>query len=225
MRHSGHRKRMRARLTADGLDSFTDTQVLEYILTLSIPRRDVRPIAEELMEKFGSLARVLEAAPEDLLKVNGVGNHTAAILTLTPLLQRRYAISRNPESPILPDTEAICAYLQPYFAGCNEEYVYLLCLDAKCKVLDCRKISTGGMNSVGINLRKVVETVLQQRASAVVLAHNHPWGLALPSREDEQVTQELQNALDMVNVCLTDHIIVCEDDCVSMAASGLLRRY
>jgi len=225
MLHSGHRKRIRTRLSSDGLDSFTDEQVLEYILTLAIPRKDVRPIAARLLETYGTLARVLEAPPEELVKVEGIGNHTAALLTLTPLLQRRYAISRNPENPILADTEAICAFLRPYFAGCNEESVYLLCMDGKCKVLDCRKISTGGMNSVGFNLRRVVEVVLHQRATSAVLAHNHPWGIALPSREDEMVTQELQDALKLVNVHLADHIIVCEDDCVSMAASGLLRRY
>ena len=225
MLHSGHRKRMRARLSSDGLDSFTDEQVLEYILTLAIPRRDVRPIAAALLEIYGTLARVLEASPEELIKVEGIGSHTAALLTLTPLLQRRYALSRNPDHPILATTEEICAYLQPYFSGCNEECVYLLCMDAKCKVLDCRKVSTGGMNSVGFNLRRVVEIVLQQRATTAVLAHNHPWGLALPSREDEFVTKELQNALKVVNVHLADHIIVCEEDCVSMAASGLLQRY
>ena len=225
MFHSGHRKRMRARLSSDGLDSFTDEQVLEYILTLAIPRRDVRPIAAALLEIYGTLARVLEAPPEELIKVEGIGSHTAALLTLTPLLQRRYALSRNPNNPILTTTEEICAYLQPYFSGCNEECVYLLCMDAKCKVLDCRKVSTGGMNSVGFNLRRVVEIVLQQRATTVVLAHNHPWGLALPSREDEIVTKELQNALKVVNVHLADHIIVCEEECVSMAASGLLQRY
>jgi len=225
MYQDGHRARLRDQLDNGGLDSFSDVQVLEYLLSFAIRRKDVKPLAYTLLEQFGSLARVLDAPPEVLQKIPGIGPHTAQLLSLMPQLFRRYSISRNPAAPLLDSTEAICRYIQPYFTGCNEEQVYLVCMDAKCKVLDCRKLSTGGMNSVSLNPRKVVETVLQQHATMVVLAHNHPWGYALPSREDELITRELQAALELVDVQLADHIIVCEDECVSMAASGLLRRY
>lgn len=225
MYQEGHRKRLRSQLENGGLDSFSDVQVLEYLLSFAISRKDVKPLAYALLERYGSLARVLDAGAEDLQKTPGIGAHAAALLTLIPPLLRRYAISRNPDTPILQDTDDICSFIRPYFAGCNEETVYLLCLDAKCKLLDCRKLSGGGLNAVSINLRQIVEIVLQQRATAAVLAHNHPWGYALPSREDELVTKDLCAALRLVDVSLADHIIVCEDDCVSMAASGLLDCY
>ena len=225
MHQQGHRARLRNQLETGGLDSFSDVQVLEHLLSFSIRRKDVKPLAYALLEQFGSLARVLDASPEELQKIRGVGPHTAGLLSLMPQLFRRYSLSRNPDTPILDSTEAICRYIQPYFICCNEEQVYLVCMDAKCKVLDCRRLASGSMNAVGVNLRKIVETVLQQHATMVVLAHNHPWGYALPSREDELITQELQSALAPVDVRLADHVIVCEDECVSMAASGLLRRY
>lgn len=225
MQQEGHRKRLREQLDHGGLDSFSDAQVLEHLLSFAIRRKDVKPIAYALLEQFGSIARVLDAPAEELQKIPGIGPHTASLLSLMPQLFRRYSISRNPDSPVLDSTEAICRYIQPYFTGCNEEQVYLICMDAKCKVLDCRRLAVGGLNTVGVNLRKVVEIVLQQRATSAVLAHNHPWGYALPSREDELITRELQVALELVDTQLADHIIVCEDECVSMAASGLLRRY
>ena len=111
----------------------------------------------------------------------------------------------------------------PYFFGERDEVVYLLCLDAKCKVLDCRMLFRGGVNSAGVSVRKIVETALACNATSVVLAHNHTSGIALPSKEDEATTRQIRTALDAVGILLADHIIVADDDFVSMADSGFFR--
>ena len=113
-------------------------------------------------------------------------------------------------------------YLLPYVHGEHEEVVYLLCLDAKCKALDCVLIHRGGVNVASIAARKVVKTALDANATSVVLAHNHPSGLALPSPEDRQTTLVLKRALEAVGVVLADHIIVADGDFVSMRDDGIL---
>ena len=110
----------------------------------------------------------------------------------------------------------------PYFHGAQEEQVYLLCLDAKCKALDCILIQSGDVNAAGISVRKVVKAALAANATSVVLAHNHPSGVALPSEEDRRVTRIVKSALDAVDVLLVDHIIVADDDFVSLADDGVL---
>ena len=222
--HDGHRGRLRRQLLESGLDSFSDVQVLELLLGFAIARKDVNPLAHALLEEFGSLHGVLEAHPLDLQRVDGVGENTAALLTMMPQLLRRYAISANRTGRIITTTEEAGNYLIPYFLGAKGEEVYLLCLDAKCKVLDCRRMFSGSINNVSINVRRVVEEALRHRATSVILAHNHTSGIALPSRDDEESTSIVQAALEAVGIQLVDHIVVAGDDFVSMADSGFFRR-
>ena len=218
--HDGHRKRMRQRFLAEGLDQFTDVQVLEILLFYCIARQDTNPIAHALLDHFGSLSQVLEAPVEELCKVEGIGENTAVFLRLVTQVGRCYLTDRASKAKVLPTLESCAKYLQSFFFGRNVETVYLLCLDAKCKVLCCKKISEGDVNSTSLSVRKVVETVLNTNASSVVLAHNHPGGLAVPSREDIQTTMRIAAALQAVDVNFLDHILVTDDDYVSLAQSG-----
>ena len=108
----------------------------------------------------------------------------------------------------------------PRFFGRKVETVFLLCLDAKCKVLCCKEVGEGSVNSAGISIRRIVETALGANATSVVLAHNHPSGMALPSAEDIQTTRRVAAALNTVDILLADHIVVADDDFVSMVQSG-----
>ena len=121
---------------------------------------------------------------------------------------------------ILSTLESCAEYLVPFFFGRKVESVFLLCLDAKCKVLACKEVGEGSVNSAGISIRKIVETAIGVNATTVVLAHNHPSGLAIPSAEDVQTTHRIANALQAVEITLADHIIVADDDYVSMAMSN-----
>lgn len=218
--HDGHRARLRRQLLVSGLDSFSDVQVLELLLSYAVARKDVNPLAHQLLARFGSLSAVLDASPAELQKVAGIGEHIAVLLSLTPQLLRRYSIDRMGKSTILDTTEKAGNYLAPFFFGAQDEQVYLLCLDAKCKVLDCRMLFTGSINTVGVSVRRVVEEALHHSATSVILAHNHVSGIALPSKEDEVTTKQLKAALDTVGILLADHLVIADGDFVSMADSG-----
>ena len=218
--HNGHRDRIRRRFLEEGLDQFTDVQVLEFLLFYCIARQDTNPIAHRLLDSFGSLSQVLEAPVEELRKVEGIGENTAVFLRLVTQVGRYYLTDRASKAKVLPTLESCAQYLQTFFFGRNVETVYLLCLDAKCKMLCCKKISEGDVNSTSLSVRKIVETALNTNASSVVLAHNHPGGMAIPSNEDIQTTRRIAAALQAVDVHFIDHILVTDDDYVSLLQSG-----
>lgn len=220
--HEGHRERMRRQMKTSGMDSLSDVQVLEVALYYAIARRDTNEIAHALLRRFGSLSGVLEAPRAELLKIDGVGESAADLLLLFIQMERRHLMDRAGRETILDTTYKCAQYLMPRFIGEQEEVVYLLCLDAKCKALDCSLIHRGAVNMTAISVRKIVKAALDHNATSVVVAHNHPSGLALPSHEDRATTLALKAALDAVDVVLVDHVIVADEDFVSLADDGLL---
>ena len=220
--HDGHREKMRLRFLTTELEGFADHEALELLLYYAIPRRDTNPIAHALMERYGSLSAVLNAPAEDLQKVEGIGESAAVLLRLVSQLSRKARLAEASLETILTSSERAGAYLLERFAGEQREIIYLLCLDRKGKLLSCKQLAEGDVSGASLNIRKVVETALLTSASAVILAHNHPSGVALPSADDEAATRQVQQALSTIGVELVDHIIVADQDFVSMADSGLL---
>ena len=220
--HDGHRDRMRRQLKTSGMDSLSDVQVLEVLLYYAAPRGDTNPTAHALLSRFGTLDSVFSAPESELKKVNGVGDAAAQLIRLVPQVARRCLMSRSAQIEILDTTSKCGQYLLPYFHGESEEVVYLLCLDAKCKAICCVPVHRGSITAASISVRKIVQTALNQNAASVVLAHNHPSGYALPSPEDLDTTRTLQTALQAVGIVLADHIIVADDDFVSLADDGYL---
>ncbi len=219
--HDGHRNRMKQRFLEDGLDRFDEVQALELLLFYCIPRQDTNELAHRLIDRFGSFANVLEAGYGELKKVPGVGEGAATFLPLLMETSRYYGVNKQKEQKILHSVEDCGAYLVPYFHGRKNETVFMLCMDAKCKVLCCKEVGEGSVNSAAVPIRRIVQMALSANATSVILAHNHPSGLALPSGEDVQTTQNLAAALDAVEILLVDHIIVSDDDYVSLVQSGL----
>jgi DNA repair protein RadC len=214
---------MKKRFLDEGLDSFTPEQVLELLLFYCIPRQNTNELAHLLINEFGSFSQVLKAEVSDLTRVSGIGNNTALFLKLLLETIRYYDVDCKKDERCLETIEACGDYLLPFFrCRCNET-VYLLCMDAKCKVLSCRIIGEGSINSAAVPTRRVVEAALAAKATSVVLAHNHPSGIALPSNEDIATTKRIAAALSAVDVVLTDHLIVADDDYVSLAQSGWYR--
>ncbi len=220
--HANHRERMRERFMRYGLDSFEDHSILELLLFYAQPRKDTNVTAHRLLEAFGSLEGVFEATPEALKTVEGIGDNAAVLIHLVPEVARRYFIAKAGPGTILNDSEAVGRYLLPRFLTFREERMYMVCMDAKLKVLDCREVGRGGTISVGVNIRGIVQLALSQNATYAVLAHNHTSGLAIPSKEDVTVTLRVRQVLAEVGVTLTDHIVIGDDDFVSMADSGYL---
>ena len=221
--HQGHRGRMKRRFLEHGLESFEDHHVLEILLFYALPRVDVNPLAHNLINRFGSLSAVFDAPIDELEMVEGIGRNAATLIKLIPQVARRYMISRASFGDILDSSEKAGRYLLPRFFGERDEVVYLVCLDAKCKVLNCRLMFRGSVNSANVSIRKIVETALSFNATSVILAHNHTSGIALPSREDQITTRKIEAALKAVDIALTDHIIVADEDFVSLADSGFFR--
>ena len=220
--HDGHREKMRHRFLQGGLESFADHEALELLLYYAIPRRDTNPIAHTLMERYGSLAAVLDAPVEDLQKTEGIGESAAVLLKLVPQLYRKARLAEAERETVLNSSERAGTYLLERFAGEKHEVVYALFLDRKGKLLACRRLGEGGIASAGLDIRRLLEQALLTSASAVILSHNHPSGVALPSADDYMATDRAKSALGSIGVQLADHIIVADQDFVSMADSGYL---
>jgi DNA repair protein RadC len=219
--HDGHRQRKKQRFLQHGLDSFADHEVLELLLFYAIPRRDTNETAHRLLEHFGTLKAVLMASVEELQKVEGVGESAAAFLHLLQAVGYR-ALRTAGDDTILNSVDSAGAYFQKLLRGERREVLYQVCLDAKGKVLSHKRLSSGTVSMAPVNVREVVENALYTDASGVLLAHNHPSGIALPSEDDRQITMQIRQALGTMGIELVDHIIVADNDFVSMAASGML---
>ncbi len=220
--HEGHRQRKKEQFREHGLDAFADHEALELLLYYAIPRQDTNPIAHRLIERFGSLEGVFSAPAYELQKVEGVGENAATLIRLLFPLCRRVRTSGGRHEVIFNTRENIGAYFIELFLGERREVFYEACLDAKGKLLACYRLAEGSPDQVTVNMRRVVENALNANASLVVLSHNHPSGVALPSKEDNQTTLQIKRALADIGVQLVDHVIVADGDFVCLRDNGLL---
>jgi len=221
--HKGHRERVKDEFRNNRLAGTEDYRALEMLLFYAIPNGDVNPLAHRLINHFGSLAGVLEASEEELVKVDGIGSHTALLLQLSLEIGKRYQLAKGSMREILSTVEDYFEVLRGHFYGARNEMVYMICMDAKDKLLSVNKIAEGTFHAAEIITRKVVETVIAVNAVKAVLAHNHVSELALPSAEDKMTTYYVRDVLAPLGVYLLDHLIIVHDDCVSMAESGEYR--
>lgn len=221
--HDGHRKRVVQRFRKEGLDSFNQVQMLELLLFYCVPRKDTNELAHLLIDRFGSVSKVMDAPESELMKISGVGENVATFLHLVKEASRYYQVDSIRKGVQVSSVEDCGRYMMPYFIGRQVETVFLLCLNANCSVISCREVGEGEINSAIISPRTIVEMALAEKASTVVLAHNHPSGVAIPSQEDVVATKRLATALATVEVTLFDHLVIADDDYVSLAQSGLYR--
>ena len=220
--HDGHRQRLKTEFLARP-DSFPDHKLLELLLFYANPRSDTNPLAHELMDHFGSLAGILDATPEELQKVKGVGEHATVLFKAVKECSGRYLTVRTQVDDIARNARDYYALLRPYFFGARNEMLCLLCLDGKHKVLGIRRLGEGNVNAVNVTTRLIAEAALSLNASAVVLAHNHVSGIAFPSDEDIATTSSRAPILSTLGVALVDHLIFVDDDMVSLRDSGFYR--
>lgn len=222
--HEGHRERLRSRFMAEGLDHFEPHVILEFVLYYALPRRDTNPIAHDLLHHFGdSLSCVFDAPIEELVKVKGVSKNAAVLIKLFPEVCRRYLLDFNESHPVVKTSADAARQLVPLFFGKTNEAVALLCLDSKGKVLFCHEVFEGSVNATFVSARRIVEVAVRYATTDVILSHNHPSGTAIPSEQDILATRQVARALASVEIRLVDHIIVADNDWVSMAATPTLR--
>ena len=221
--HTGHRGRVKEEFLTRGIEGWPDHRVLELLLFYAIPQGDVNPLAHELIDRFGSLDGALDALPEELMKVKGMGEHSVTLLKLIPAVTGRYLEGRTGPGVIIHTAAEAGHVLAPYFYGARNETVYVLCLDAKEKLLGVQRISEGNNANSDVTIRRVAEECLALRASFCYLAHNHVSGIALPSPEDINTTLVVREALAPLGVQMVDHLVFVDGDLVSIresAASG-----
>lgn len=222
--HTGHRGRVKEEFLTRGIEGWPDHRVLELMLFYSIPQGDVNPLAHELIDRFGSLDGVLDALPGELMKVKGMGDHSVTLLKLFPAVLGRYLEGRTGPGVLIHTTAEAGHVLAPYFYGVRNEMVYVLCLDAKEKLLGVKKISEGNNSSSDVTIRRVAEECLALRASFCYLAHNHVSDIALPSPEDMNTTSVIRTALAPLGVRLVDHLVFSDGDLVSIRESAANRK-
>ena len=216
--HEDHRQRVRERFLSAGLASFPAHNVLELLLFYSIPRRDTNEVAHRLLDHFGgSLTGVLEAPVEELCKVQGIGEHSAVLITLIFQMVKRYLSEQSSNKISFSSAEDFRRHVSSLFLGCKNEAAYLLCLNNTGQLLSSCAVSLGTKNAVALDDRTLLETAFIHNATKVVLAHNHPNGLAAPSSNDIQRTKAAAQLFRMVDISLLDHLIIAAGECFSMA--------
>ena len=209
--HDQHRERMRMRYLQSGFDSFATHEILEMMLYYSIPRGDTNEIAHQLIARFGSLNRMFEASVEELQEVPGIGIKSAILLKTFPEMLKRYAMEKDEQGERFESVSKIAQYFCRRYIGVDHECLYLMLLDNSMTMMDCSLIAEGTVNSSPAPIRLIMEKALRKKASAVVLAHNHPHGVAIPSANDLELTDQINAALNAISVTLVEHIIVAND--------------
>lgn len=223
--HKGHRQRMHERVRSYGFDSLAEHEALEYLLYFTNAQKDTNAIAHELIDRFGDFAGVLEASEEDLCTVEGVGPVTARLLHLLPEASRYYGRSRVSDTRRITSLEQMGSYLMAKFAWADYERVMLVSLDDKRRVRSTCWLHSGTSNQVNVEVKEVVSAALRGGTDGVVLSHNHPNGVALPSPEDVRATGEIARALGLVGIHLLDHIILTDTEYFSMREENRLPLY
>lgn len=223
--HENHRARMQARVERDGLESLAEHEALEYLLFLAIPRKDTNALAHRLIQHFGDFCKVMEAEPEELKQVEGIGDKSARLIATVMAFGRYYALKKRKRRVALNCTQAAVEYVKPLFLGLQNELLYLILLDDKCCPVRDLRIAEGVPNRVHIDTRKLLRDVARTDATCGILAHNHPTGLPLPSEADVIATMGIMQALDPLGVSVIDHIIIAGEDSCSMRERGCLPEY
>ena len=214
--HNGHRDRMKQRYIDNSFREFMPHELVEMLLYYGVPRRDTNPLAHRLLNSFGSVSNILLAEREALLAIEGVTPNVATMLNLVGDIHRFCSEEAMPVGEVLRTTEDYVAFLKPRFDRLPVEEVWIVCMDVLSRVIGVHQISSGTPLNADVNLRKVMQFVLSDNATKMVLAHNHPSGIAIPSKPDIVTTIALAKALNGVNMELMDHLIFARDnECVS----------
>lgn len=221
--HDGHRERVVKKFLQYGGDVFADYELLELLLMQAIPRKDVKPLAKELLARFGNLSSVIQADSEQLKQIKGIGDHTIAFLKMVLYTGQRITREKLNEAPVLADWESMLDYAQMMYAGETVEKLRILFLNQKLQLMHTEIHQVGTINHVPIYPREVLKRALNLNASAIILMHNHPSGDPVPSNDDIVATKEIEKLLRTIPIRLLDHLIIGQNrKCYSFRAHHAL---
>ncbi|HEY0570654.1 MAG TPA: DNA repair protein RadC [Enterovirga sp.] len=220
--HLGHRERLRARFGEAGGDGLPDYELLELVLFRSIPRRDVKPIAKELIRRFGSFAEVLAAPAGRLRQIEGIGDSVVLDLKIVEAAARRLARGAIAKRPVLSSWSAVIEYCRTAMAFAEKEQFRILFLDKKNQLIADEVQQSGTVDHTPVYPREVVKRALELAATAVILVHNHPSGDPTPSSADITMTREIIAVAKPLGIAIHDHIIVGRDGHASLKGLKLI---
>ena len=218
----GHRDRLRARLLKRGAGALDDYELLEILLFAFIPRRDVKPIAKSLLQRFGSLSALLTADTDALSDAPGIGASTAAYLKSVQELSSRAAREELARRPVISSWSALLAYVRTELQHQSREQFRVLFLDKKNQLIQDEQMAVGTVDQAPVYPREIARRALELSASALILVHNHPSGDATPSRADIDMTREIIDALAPLDIRVHDHLIAAKSGVTSFKTEGLI---
>lgn len=215
--HENHRQRMKARYLAEGLDSFSRHNVLEFLLFYAIPRKDTNEIAHALIKRFGSFAGVLEASVEELTTVNGISEHSAILIHSILPIMRHYNRDKFCEASSPCDTfDKLAGYARSQFIGAKREQVKVVLFDDSMQIIGCEALPDGIPGKAEMDARMILEAAIRYGSAHIALLHNHMGPYAFPSREDYECGYRLKTICESVGIRLVAHLIVADESVISL---------
>lgn len=214
--HQGHRSRMFARIEKYGWESLSDHELVEVMLYFCIARANTNGIAHALLEKFGSIKAILDANQKELMTVKGIGPRSAFMIKMLPAILCRYLTDASGKTYRYDTVGKIGEYLYCKFLGTDREQLYMMLFNNRLNLIDCVLISEGVINCSEVMMRKISENIIHSNASLIVLAHNHPQGMAIPSQSDRENTEILRTHVENMGVQLLDHLVFADQKYASI---------
>ncbi|MFC1918300.1 DNA repair protein RadC [Chloroflexota bacterium] len=223
--YRGHRKRLREKFLKSGLAGFHDYEIVELLLSLGTPRKDCKPPAKEAMARFKTLRGVLEASPEELQQIKGIGAHSVFGLKLVQDVAREFLKEKIRGKPVYKSSQEIFDYLYHAMRDLKKEVFKVIYLNGQNQIIDAVDLFEGTVNSSVVHPREVIEKALQSHAVSLIFVHNHPSGAPDPSSSDRDLTRQLVYAGEVMQIKVLDHIIIGDNIYYSFAAEGLVEEY
>jgi len=220
--YSGHRQRLKDRFRKGGTDAVADYELLELLLYSAIPRRDVKPLAKQLIAHFGGFTEVLSASPDRLKEISGIGETVVTALKLVEAAAQKLALGKILDKPILSNWQALIDYCQIQMAHQKKEQFRILFLDRQNRLIADEKQQEGTIDHTPVYPREVIKRALELHSTAIILVHNHPSGDPTPSRDDIDMTKRIAEAGKQLGVTLHDHLIISKSGQTSLKTLGLM---
>lgn len=220
--HEGHRSRVKERYLMEGLDAFSDHEIIELLLFYCIPKRDTNELAHRMIREFGTLHDLVEADPRDIARRCNISLNTALLISLAAPLSRRYLKQKWGHRPVINSSAKAGDYAVTLFAGRIYECFFVICLDSQNHVNHAALVHEGTINEAPVYPRIIVETALRHKANSIIISHNHPGGSLRASNADIDVTRKICHAMKPIGIHVVDHIIVAGDRYTSFAEQGLM---
>ncbi len=221
----GHRKRLREKLIKSGITGFHDYEIVELLLTLGTPRKDCKQQAKAAIKKFKTLRGVLEAPLEELQEIKGIGPHNVFGIKLVQEVAREFLKEKILEKSICKSSKEVFDYLYHSMRDLNKEIFKVLFLDGKNHIIDIEDLFEGTLNFSSVYPREIIKSAIKHNATALIFAHNHPSGSPEPSPSDKEITKDLIEASNTMQIKVLDHIIIGDNRYFSFADKELIEEY